>query len=169
MSDDLSALRDRLQILEDKEAVRGLLAAIARATDRYDRALLHNAIHDDATMDMGGKSMTGRAFAGAMKPPAAPRPGRMHILGNERIDVDGDVARSESYLVSCQDVLVDGVRKTRIRAGRYIDRFERRDGSWKLAARTMIDEWARIDPVGEAVEIAGHSGRPAPHDVSYQL
>ena len=169
MSDDLSALRDRLQVLEDKEAIRSLLAMIARGTDRYDGALLQSAIHADATMDMGGKAMTGRAFAGAMTPPAAPRPGRMHILGNERIDVDGDVARSESYLVSCQDVLVEGVRKTRIRAGRYIDRFERRDGEWKLAARTMIDEWARIDPVGEAVEIAGHSGRPAPHDVSYQL
>ena len=79
-----------------------------------------------------------------------------------------DVARCESYLVSCQDVLVDEVRQTRIRAGRYIDRFERRDGEWKLADRTMIDEWARIDAVGEAIEITGHSGRPAPDDISYQ-
>jgi len=169
VSEDLSDLHDRLRILEDKEAIRTLLATIARATDRYDGALLASAIHADAAMDMGGKEMTGRAFAAAIKPPAAARPGRMHILGNERIDVDGDTARSESYLVSCQDVLADGVRKTRIRAGRYLDRFERRDGTWKLAARTMIDEWARIDPVGEAIDIGGHSGKPAPEDISYQL
>lgn len=168
MSDDLADLRDRLRVLEDKEAIRTLLATIARGTDRYDGALLAGAIHADAALDMGGKAMTGAAFAAALKPPPVSRPGRMHILGNERIEVDGDTARSESYLVSCQDVLVDEVRKTRIRAGRYIDRFERRDGTWKLAARTMIDEWARIDPVGEAIEIAGHHGQPAPDDVSYQ-
>jgi hypothetical protein len=169
VSEASSDLHDRLRVLEDKESIRSLLATIARATDRYDGELLEGAIHADAVMDMGGKKLTGGAFAQAMKAPAAPRPGRMHILGNERIDVDGNVARSESYLVSCQDVLADGVRKTRIRAGRYIDRFERRSGQWKLAARTMIDEWARIDPVNEAIDVSGHSGKPAPHDISYQL
>src|SRR3546814_12127745 len=93
----------------------------------------------------------------------------MHIVGNGRVDIDGDIARSESYLVSCQDVLADGVRKTRIRAGRYVDRFERRNGTWKLAAPTMIDEWARIDPVGEAIDITGHSGQPPPHDLPSRL
>lgn len=169
MIDDLAALRDRLQILEDKEAIRTLLATIARGTDRFDGELLASAIHADAVLDMGGKTMTGGAFAKALQPPAAPRPGRMHLLGNERVEVAGDTARSESYLLSCQDVLVDDVRKTRIRAGRYIDRFERRDGQWKLATRTMIDEWARIDAVGEAIDVIGHSGRPAPDDISYQL
>lgn len=169
MNDDLGALRDRLRLLEDKEAIRSLLAAIARGTDRYDGDLLAGAIHPDAVLDMGGKVMTGAAFVKALQPPATSRPGRMHILSNERIEITDDSARSESYLVSCQDVLVDGVRKTRIRAGRYIDRFERRGGEWKLAARTMVDEWARIDAVGEAIEITGHSGQPAPSDISYQL
>src|SRR3546814_12226432 len=107
--------------------------------------------------------MTGSAFAQAIKPPAAPRPGRMHILGNERVDIDGDIARSESYLVSCQDVLADGVRKTRIRAGRYVDRFERRNGPWKLATPTTIREWARIDTIGETIDITSHTEKPPPH------
>lgn len=168
MSDTLAALADRLRVLEDKEAIRDILARIARGTDRYDGALLAASIHDDAELDMGGKVMDGASFAAALKPPASPRPGRMHILGNERIEVSGDMATAESYLVSCQDVLADGVRRTRIRAGRYIDRFERRGGVWKLARRTMIDEWSRIDDVREAVAIAGESGRPAPDDFSYR-
>src|SRR3546814_16011395 len=94
-------------------------------------------------MDMGGKTMTGSAFAQAIKPPAAPRPGRMHILGNERVDIDGDIARSESYLVSCQDVLADGVRKTRIRAGSYVDRVERRNGPGKQIERGAWRERVR--------------------------
>jgi hypothetical protein len=159
----------RLRHLEDMEAIRTLLATIARGTDRYDGALLAAAIHEDATMDMGGAPMTGAAFARALKAPAAPRPGRMHVVANARIEVEGDAARSESHIVSCQDVMVDGIRKTRIRAGRYLDRWERRSGAWKLAARMLVDEWGRIDPVGEAISPGRHLGSPAPDDLSYAL
>jgi len=163
-------LEARLRTLEDKEAIRARLSEIARGTDRFDPALLAGAIHEDALLDMGGAApMSGAAFAAALKAPAAPRPGRMHIVSNERIDVAGDTANSESYVLSCQDVLVDGVRKTRIRAGRYLDRFERRDGDWKLAARTFVDEWGRIDPVGEPIAQGAHVGRPAPDDLSYAV
>ena len=159
----------RLRRLEDTDAIRRLLVDIARGTDRYDSALLAEAIHADAVLDMGGgKTMTGAGFAGALKPPAEPRPGRMHLVANERIDLDGDRASSESYILSYQDVLLEGVRKTRVRAGRYLDRWERRDGRWKLAARTLVDEWGRIDPVGEAVAPGTHLGRPAPDDLSYR-
>ncbi len=168
MSDEIAALRDRLRALEDKEAIRETLARIARGTDRYDAELLAASIHADAELNMGGRIMDGASFAAAMQPPAEARPGRMHILSNERIALSGDSATVESYLVSCQDVLADGVRRTRIRAGRYIDCFERRDGVWKLARRTMIDEWSRIDDVSEAVAITGESGRPKPDDYSYR-
>lgn len=169
MSDDVTGILARLEHLEAREAVREALLAIARGTDRFDGALLASVIHADAELDMGGKMMTGAAFAAALKPPAASRPGRMHIVSNQRIDVSGDRASTESYLVSCQDVEIDGVRKTRIRAGRYIDRFERRAGVWKLARRTLIDEWSRVDVVGEATAITGESGRPFPDDFSYRI
>jgi len=160
-------LAARLARLEDIEAIRLVLRQIARGTDRYDGALLARAIHADALLDMGGAApLRGNAFAAALKPPAAPRPGRMHIVTNERIDIEGDEAESESYVLSCQDVLVDGVRKTRLRAGRYLDRFARRDGVWKLAARTLIDEWGRVDEVVEAITPGAHQGRPAPDDLS---
>ncbi|MGE0586751.1 MAG: nuclear transport factor 2 family protein [Flavobacteriaceae bacterium] len=158
----------RLRRLEDIEAIRLLLRQIARGTDRFDGALLAAAIHPDAVLNMGGTApMSGTAFTAALKPPAAPRPGRMHFVTNECIDVCGDVATSETYILSCQDVLVDDVRKTRLRAGRYLDRFERRDGDWKLSARTLVDEWSRVDEVTEALSPGAHVGRPAPDDLSY--
>ena len=165
MDDRLEA---RLRRLEDKEAISAQLIAIARGTDRFDSALLAGAIDDDALLDMGGPApISGAAFVAALKAPAAPRPGRMHIVSNARIDLEGDAAHCETYVLSCQDVLVDDVRKTRIRAGRYLDRFERRDGTWKLAARTFVDEWGRVDEVGETVVQGAHLGRPAPDDLSY--
>lgn len=162
-------IEERLRRLEDIEAIRLLLGRIARGTDRFDGALLAEAIHADAVLDMGGASpMSGAAFAAALKPPSNPRPGRMHIITNEQIEIDGDAASSETYILSCQDVLVDDVRKTRLRAGRYLDRFARRDGVWKLSARTLIDEWSRIDAVIEAITAGAHTGRPAPDDLSYK-
>ena len=92
------------------------------------------------------------------------------MAAHREIDsLGGDGARSETYIVSCQDVLVDGVRKTRVRAGRYLDRWRRGDGGWKLAARTFIDEWSRIDSVSEAVSPGAYRGLPAPADLSYAL
>lgn len=170
MDPRVEELEGRLRRLEDVEAIRGLLADIARGTDRYDAQLLARAIHEDAVLDMGGaRKLSGADFAAALRPPAEPRPGRMHLVSNERIEVAGDAARSESHIVSCQDVLVDGTRKTRIRAGRYLDGWERRDGSWKLSSRTLVDEWGRIDAVAEAIEPGAHRGRPAPDDLSYAL
>ena len=163
-----TGLDARVRRLEDKEAIRELLRAIARGTDRFDQQLLASCIADDARLDMGGRApVLGNAFVAALSPPAQPRPGRMHLLANERIEVEGDTARSESYILSCQDVLVDGERSTRIRAGRYLDRFERRSAGWQLVARTLVDEWSRIDPVGAAVAPGAYVGKPAPDDPSY--
>ena len=165
----MNEIEARLRVLEDKEAIRDLLRTIARGTDRYDQSLLAASIAEDAVLDMGGKApVGGGAFVAALAPPSEPRAGRMHLLANERIEVDGDAATSESYVVSCQDVLVEGVRKTRIRAGRYLDRFERRGGAWQLVARTLVDEWGRIDPVSEPAPAGRHLGRPAPDDLSYR-
>src|SRR5690606_9302059 len=73
----------------------------------------------------------------------------MHLLGNVLIDVDlaTDLAVSETYAIAYHRTatrpfdpkgnLVIGVR--------YVDRFERRDGSWRIAQRTGVTEWTRVD------------------------
>ncbi|WP_156679268.1 nuclear transport factor 2 family protein [Sphingomonas profundi] len=161
-------LEARLARLEDKAAIGDVLTAIARGTDRFDPDLLASAIWPDAALDMGGaEPMQGAAFCAALRPPATARPGRMHLLTNTRIEVTGDSGRAESYILSFQDVMVDGVRTTRVRGGRYLDRFEKRDGRWGLIRRTLIDEWGRLDAVGEIVPPGRHLGAPAPLDLSY--
>jgi hypothetical protein len=168
MTDDIAELRREVRALRDREAVRDLIHAIARGVDRYDGALLAASILPDAVIDMGGaEPMTGAAFAAGLKPPAEPRPGRMHIIGNVTVDVDGDQAASEAYILSCMDILKDGQSHTRMRAGRYLDRLVRDDGQWRLSHRTMIDEWGRIDAITEAAPQGSHRGRPAPDDLVY--
>ena len=165
----MSDVSSQLQHLIDKDAIRDVLNGIARGVDRFDGGLLGACIHDDAVLDMGGATtMTGAAFAQALKPPEVPPSGRMHILGNVWIEVAADTARSESHIVSCQQLEAGGQTATRFRAGRYLDRFERRDGVWKLSARTLIDEWGRTDPVCDCVPRGRHAGQPAPHDLVYR-
>lgn len=50
--------------------------------------------------------------------------------------------------------------------GRYLDRYERRDGEWRIAERHIAIDWQRTDPVGAplqavtpAYEGRGRSGR----------
>ena len=167
MATDTEVLLGRLATLLDKQAVYEALLGIARGVDRFDPALLAACIHADAVLDMGGVTpIAGAAFAKAMTPPDEPPIGRMHLVANPVIVVEGDAARVEYYVISGQELRQGTGSETRLRAGRYLDRFERRDGAWKLARRTFVDEWARTDPVKAAPAKGRNRGRPAPKDLS---
>lgn len=169
MSAELAELRRKLEALCDREAIRDVLTGIARGVDRFDSTLLAACVAPDAKLDMGGaEPLTGAAFA-AMKAPETPPKGRMHIVSNERIVLDGDKAWSETHVLSCQAVDAGGALQTRIRAGRYLDRFAKRGGAWKLVERTFIDEWGRVDAVDEAAAQGAHRGAPSPRDLLYTM
>lgn len=62
-----------------------------------------------------------------------------HYVTNTTIDLDGDSAHVETYWI------VVGRRKlnsaTDMHGGRYVDRFEKRNGRWAIAARVCVYEW----------------------------
>lgn len=167
MTSELQALQARLARLEDQDLIRGLVIRIAAGVDRYDEDALRSAIWPDAVIDMGGAPISGAAFVAALAPPATPSQGRMHLTGNHMIVADGEQAHCESYVISVQEIVAEGGTETRWRAGRYLDRFERRDGRWGLSRRVFVDEWSRLDPVGERPNIGARRGLPAPHDSRY--
>lgn len=169
MAEGYGAFAARIALIEDRAAIQDLLYAVASAIDRYDGGALARLIDPEAVIDMGGEApVSGAAFAAAIKPPATPRPGRMHVISNSRIKVDGDSAGAESQIISWQDQLADDVRMTRVRAGRYLDRFARTAGEWRLVARTLVDEWGRIDPVDVMPPQGRHLGQPVPADLLYK-
>lgn len=170
MDADLAALQRTVAELQDREAIRLVLTGIARGTDRFDQALLAACIQADAKLDMGGANpITGADFVDMLKPPANPPQGRMHMLSNERIVLNGDSGWSETQVLSCQQIEENGIVQTRLRAGRYLDRFTRCEGHWKLSERTFIDEWARTDTVDAAPATGANRGAPASHDLLYKM
>jgi hypothetical protein len=169
VSSEMEALKRRLQALEDRQAIEGVLRDIARGVDRFDQALLAARILPEAVIDMGGDApMTGAAFVAGLKPPEAPPLGRMHLVGNVRIVLQADEAASEAQVISYMTLNEADGPATRIRAGRYLDRFQRGAAGWRLSARLMIDEWGRIDPVNRTAPQGWRRGAPAPLDPTYE-
>ena len=54
-------------------------------------------------------------------------------------------------------------------AGRYVDRYERRDGAWKFAFRSELVDWVRLDPAtGEGMMPGALWGARGADDLSSQ-
>jgi 3-phenylpropionate/cinnamic acid dioxygenase small subunit len=138
-----------LQSLVDKQEITEVIMRFARGLDRGDWELVRSCYHDDATDDHG-------AFKGSADDYVAwlreflPRfaEATMHAISNVLIELDGDVAHAEAYVIGYhRHAREDGSRADFVGAGRYIDRFERRNGVWKIAARLLVWDWVRDDAV----------------------
>ncbi len=74
---------------------------------------------------------------------AAGIPAQRHVT-NIIAEIDGNEARVESYFLSFNpDQPPDGNDMVvTLTAGRYLDRFEKRDGNWRIAGRKVIIDWS---------------------------
>ena len=135
----------KLQALLDKEDIREILYRYCRACDRADRALLESCYHPGAIEDHGAFFGEASDFAANLVTNAARLYQRMgHMVSTINIALDGDVAHSEAYVCAGGPLVApaagDGTQ-VRVIYGRYIDRFERRHGEWRIAARTVVYDW----------------------------
>lgn len=129
-----------LKALLDKEAIRDCFLRYLRGIDRLNVDLIKSAFHDDAidnhTRDVRG-SVEG--LLAWWLPQQAGREATQHFVTNQTIDLDGDIAHVESYFF----VFIKQTAQNQgaLIGGRYADRFERRDGVWKIALRVVLPEW----------------------------
>jgi len=149
------ALALRVQLIEDRQAIHDAIVRYCRGVDRSDAELVASAFHDDAVDNHFGPVLPFREAIGTLKaarnggPPS--KTTSMHNLCNILIEIDGDIARCESYV----NVLVripqeSGGAVDWLHAGRYVDRFERRKGEWRIAYRTVVYDLERFDEVAPA-------------------
>lgn len=125
--------------LRDREEILRCVTAYCRAVDRIDRELLLRCYHDDAIDDHGVVRGTPVEFADWVAPHIAREAGASHMIANHHCDIDGDVAHAETYFVVT--TMRHSEPKLVLTGGRYIDRFERRDGRWAIAARKVLKDW----------------------------
>jgi ketosteroid isomerase-like protein len=132
---------DRLALAADKLECAELVYRLARAIDRCDAELLNNVFHPDATDDHGIFKGTAREFIAWVIPLLKTMKQTQHVIGQCLIEVNGDTAAGESYFVAHHTESGPEGDRFRIAAGRYLDRFERRGGVWKIAHRHAVYDW----------------------------
>jgi len=142
---------DAIQRLLDKQAIAEVLYRRARAGDRSDAELAHACYHPGATERHGAFDGQAAEFIDVVSwtrpKPGSPIVGMQHLITNILADFSGpDAAFVESYHVAyCQ---MTGGLDAAI-GGRYLDRFERRDGRWAIVHRDVIFDWSRVEPETE--------------------
>jgi hypothetical protein len=121
-----------------KAELAELLAILSSAVDRGDQERIITCYSPDSYDDHGGYKGSGRGFAEMVSGPSGPGSFMTihHMLGQSVFDVDGDQAWGETFFVMHA---VIGDETTR-GFGRYIDYFQRIDGSWKIAYRRVVPD-----------------------------
>jgi hypothetical protein len=138
----------RLRRLLDRGEISETLHRYVRGVDRGDWTLVRSTYHPDATDDHveyrgdvdGLIAWLSDRFAGVDN--------SVHFLGSSLVEFVGeDVALVETYFVSSRlrppndtetAQTAEGDAWCRQSWGRYVDRFERREGVWRVATRTVL-------------------------------
>jgi hypothetical protein len=130
-----------------KQDIHDLIMAQARATDRRDAALLASLWHEGAMVDVGG-FFTGPAaeYCGFVLQATAELKRMYHSVANEWSRVEGDQAVAESYVIAFTTAAETSSDVDELTGGRYLDRFECRDGVWKFTHRSYVMDWTMRRP-----------------------
>lgn len=73
--------------------------------------------------------------------------GTMHLIANHLVDVQGDVAFAETYVNAYHWATPrDDSARNFMTVTRYVDKFERRAGEWKIIRRTSLRSFLRPEP-----------------------
>lgn len=134
--------RDRaLQELLDKQAIHDVLMRFCRGIDRRDETLLKSAFHEDALDEHGVFDGNAHEFAHLAMDMLLQFTTTSHMIMNEYIELDGDTARVESYVLANHRSEREEGKVDSLMGCRYVDRFERRDGAWRIAHRIVVHDW----------------------------
>ena len=139
-----------VQRVVDAAAVRDVHLRYCRGIDRLDWDLVRSAYHPDATDNHGpykGDVDGFIEFLSDLLPTAYES--TTHFVGQQLVDVDGDVAWHEAYCRAKHHTKQtdDAPASDWILNLRYVDRMERRAGEWRIAERVVVVDSARTDPV----------------------
>jgi hypothetical protein len=140
---------DAIQSLLDREAIRECIFRYCRGIDRLDEAALRASYWPDATDCHGAHQGSAAAFIDKALVKLRDSGRMIHHVGNLSIELRDAQAAVETYFLAWQrDRGTDGREHETFLAGRYVDRFEKRRGEWRVAARVVVYDW--VQPLGAA-------------------
>ncbi|MET0546572.1 MAG: nuclear transport factor 2 family protein [Caulobacterales bacterium] len=165
MKDEATRLRE----VCDRQEIEYKVRLYCRAIDRLDVNLLKSLYHPDGIDLHGNFEGNAHDFADfIMKRIAELTTYGFHSTTQSVIDIEGDIAAAETTYIAYHRIgagwgpistyfgetyaaaakaagTLDREHENSC-GGRYLDRFERRNGEWKIAKRRITNEWNRNGP-----------------------
>jgi len=144
----------RLEAIESRAEIAEVVIRYCRAIDRCDEAMLRSCFHPDARHRHGSFEGASADFCTRALEIVRAVEFTHHQLGPVSIELTGDVAHVETYFTSLHRFGATPPpggqpHEDRFSGGRYVDRFERRGGEWRIAVRHGISEWMRYEAASD--------------------
>ena len=163
---------DQIQALLDKQEITELSYRYSRAADRLDRELLTSVYWPDGTDDHGAFNGSAPDYVDWVMDLLSGWIAVHHDNTNILIELDGDSAVGEVHWAGYYTYEVNGQVHDQLAVGRYLDRYECRDGEWRIKHRTCVSDWSRMEPgVNWRMDAARGrlAGKRKPDDLLYRV
>jgi len=137
---------DPTELLWAESEIRRCLLRYVRGVDRLDLELVRSCYHPDATDAHGSFTGTVDEFLVWVERILRRYDLTMHFLGSPLVEFDEAAsARVETYGMAFHRAASGPPERNLVTGFRFVDRFERRDGAWRIAHRIAVTEWSRVD------------------------
>ena len=150
--------------ISDRMQIEDCMVRWCRSVDRLDFEAMRRVFHPDAIDNHGIFNGGVDGLIDWIRKRHQGIPFSMHAISNLQIEFAGpDLALVETYVRTTQRYPAEakqalgqlsggklgpeGQAMDLFTCSRYVDRFERRDGEWRIAARTVVADWKQIVPV----------------------
>lgn len=177
-----------IERIADRMQIQDVMYRWCRAIDRLDFEEIRAVFHPDATDTHGPYDGGVEGLIDWIRARHQAIPFSMHAISNMLIEfASPDQALVETYVRTIQQYPPEakaalaqlaggregqaGVGVDLFTGSRYADRFERRNGEWRIARRTLIQDWKQLVEVSpNAPKILDHwvSGKRNRQDFVYQ-
>lgn len=171
---ELQTLQAQLDLLQAKQDLLELNARYCEGVDRGERDTLTALWWPEGTIDFGLFDGPGAEFAELIGAPNPALEVNFHFASNQRFEIDGERANGRSYVIgkTCM-VGEDGARTEQMVGGRYLDKYERRQGQWRFLKRLFVIDWISCGPSTAnwetGIGAAACRGRLDSDDISYRF
>jgi ketosteroid isomerase-like protein len=127
-----------VQEQKDRHEIHEALLRYTRGIDRHDRELMLSAYWPDAYDEHGVAEGLAADFVDwAIGWHGEYQTKHHHVIANHTVELDGDTAHGETYYIFWGE---NREAPPQLSFGRYVDRFEKRDGEWRIAHRVCVNE-----------------------------
>jgi hypothetical protein len=177
---EIAQLREDVAYLKDRQAIVDTLQQYIRGIDRHDKELVRSAFWPEARINLGTPNNR-EEYVDREEAALAAYAHHQHHVTGQTIDIQGNTAHVESYVwfiavprdtgkdtpglaTPGHPLISEG---TQLGSGRYIERWEKRDGEWKILVREYAHD---VNTFGKTDDYCGR--RPCltrwdKHDLSY--